>query len=675
MEKSVKRNSKQSPNTAEEQDVYRNVVEFEEMEARTRDGKEDATIYLNTCTDIRRLLGDILTLKCNSVENKPAVAKKRVEACMLTSVLKKLNRLENIRLSAARDAIATEKQMVEGRYMQYQNLLYEVDHYDSEYRKCMQYISRDETIDLISTEEFFKNAPEDITSKFLEDNENNHELYLARLDFELKQRINLALLLEDLKVEKKSVKEEIINLKEKLAGLEPKLLDVVAATKPLQEYLGLNIGEINPEHKLACHLPDYLYLMYCNTDAYRQFIDKGCITIEIKGDLEEVRLYNESQKVLQDETDHEQDLQEETTGIKKHRRRKGTEVDREEEKKKNMLLKHPLSVEVTMKTEHVTLKLHFYYLPTLRIVTVVSTTESLSDVLKNSTCAQVVLTGESILNQLYPKDTGTDSPNLVNYYQLKQVGIDRFQALISQLGYAYGWAQKICGLEFLNMQNAENRFRKHARMYQHTVEECFTIIERRLRARGALAMQMYNLEQNLIPTVPAHILHPKSASSTLTKFATTSFQRFCQDALNAHTLVDKELIAEDDLFYLAVIERPKASMNAWIAIRNDYPDTVPMFVLHLKYNGDHHSENSDQIRDMERNVNGDWKTRARGKDLSGCLLAAQLKYLCAFLDVYLETNDDSVFSNSTVFFRPVSGRTRRRPFKFHKTGNGIFAQY
>lgn len=310
--------------------ILQNVVEFEEMEARTRDGKEDATIYLNTCTDIRRLLSDILTLKCNSVEvkfysrdfyvfimkcllfqqNKPAVAKKRVEACMLTSVLKKLNRLENIRLSAARDAIATEKQMVEGRYMQYQNLLYEVDHYDSEYRKCMQYISRDETIDLISTEEFFKNAPEDITSKFLEDNENNHELYLARLDFELKQRINLALLLEDLKVEKKSVKEEIINLKEKLAGLEPKLLDVVAATKPLQEYLGLNIGEINPEHKLACHLPDYLYLMYCNTDAYRQFIDKGCITIEIKGDLEEVRLYNESQKVLQDETDHEQDLQE-----------------------------------------------------------------------------------------------------------------------------------------------------------------------------------------------------------------------------------------------------------------------------------------------------------------------------------------------------------------------------
>lgn len=60
--------------------------------------------------------------------------------------------------------------------------------------------------------------------------------------------------------------------------------------------------------------------------------------------------------------------------------------------------------------------------------------------------------GESIVGELFDGDLGTDSPNPVNHYQLQKVGLGSYNSLVHQLGYAYSWAQKICGLDFLLLQ-------------------------------------------------------------------------------------------------------------------------------------------------------------------------------------------------------------------------------
>lgn len=73
---------------------------------------------------------------------------------------------------------------------------------------------------------------------------------------------------------------------------------------------------------------------------------------------------------------------------------------------------------------------------------------------------------------------------------------------------------------------------------------------------------------------------------------------------------------------------------------------------------------------MERAVNLGWE---KEKNNAGWLLTAQLRYLCGYFDVYLETlSSDSNFPQNMVFFRKVSGRNRRRPFNFRKIGTGIF---
>lgn len=77
--------------------------------------------------------------------------------------LKKLNRLEKVRTRAGRDALNKEKQQVDSTHLLLQNLLYEADHLNKEVTKCLQFKSKDEEIELVPLDNFYKEAPEDIS--------------------------------------------------------------------------------------------------------------------------------------------------------------------------------------------------------------------------------------------------------------------------------------------------------------------------------------------------------------------------------------------------------------------------------------------------------------------------------------------------------------------------------
>lgn len=77
--------------------------------------------------------------------------------------LKKLNRLEKVRTRAGRDALHKEKQRVDSTHLLLQNLLYEADHLNKEVTKCLQFKSKDEEIELIPVDSFYRDAPSDVT--------------------------------------------------------------------------------------------------------------------------------------------------------------------------------------------------------------------------------------------------------------------------------------------------------------------------------------------------------------------------------------------------------------------------------------------------------------------------------------------------------------------------------
>lgn len=87
----------------------------------------------------------------------------RLKASVMVVTLKKLNRLEKIRTKAGRDTLHKEKQKLDSMHLLLQNLLYEANHLDKEVTKCLQFKSKDEEIDLVSVENFYKCAPEDVS--------------------------------------------------------------------------------------------------------------------------------------------------------------------------------------------------------------------------------------------------------------------------------------------------------------------------------------------------------------------------------------------------------------------------------------------------------------------------------------------------------------------------------
>lgn len=93
------------------------------------------------------------------------------------------------------------------------------------------------------------------------------------------------------------------------------------------------------------------------------------------------------------------------------------------------------------------LKLKFYYYTQLKIVAVHSDIVIPTNITGNT--AKEVLQGDSIIGELSDGDSGTESPNPINHYQLRKVGMTSYSSVVHKLGYAYSWAQKVCGLDFL----------------------------------------------------------------------------------------------------------------------------------------------------------------------------------------------------------------------------------
>ncbi|KAG5872557.1 hypothetical protein JTB14_033976 [Gonioctena quinquepunctata] len=632
-------------------DIYKKVVAFEEKEAVNRQSEIDASIYFELCKDIKETLKEVYDQKVSGSATKNSNKDLQTEIFIKLCVIKKLNRIDKIKHVFGKDTMTTEKHKCDSIKLSYQNLVYELHHLVAETNKCLAFKSKDEDIELVSFEDFMRDAPESLSKKFQnydpQDREQKHGLRLARLEWELTQRKNLAQLCKSLIEEQKKLGQDLVERKEKLNALRPLLNNIINSTKPLQEHLDMSLNELRVEHKLAYLLPDQLYIFYVNvlsrSDQWKESADND---------------------LLDDEESEAEAEVEEVVEVKKKRHRKSVQqVDPLEEKKKALLQVHPLSVEITAKLSNGTsIVATFRYLTKLKIVAVVSKTNIPQNI--TGYAAREVLAGENILNELVRGDLGLESPNPISQFQIKKVGVSSFQCLVPHVGHVYHWAQRVCGMDFLTKQMNSHD------VGSSNVENVMKILFKRLETKYDLATQLQQLEQNVLPQVPNIEDCPSNPLSVLTKWSSISYQKYCQLEFT-RLYIEEDLVSPEDLFYSAELSRGGASLQACIVIKNNYPEIAPLFSLCLNFNGVHHSANSDEIRDMERLVN----CLEDEDEASAWVLSARLTRLCSYLDVYLESTDSKTFPQTVTFIRSMCARNRKRPYKFRKMGNGIFTQY
>lgn len=110
---------------------------------------------------------------------------------------------------------------------------------------------------------------------------DEHQLQLARLEWELCQRRELAGSCSELIASKERVAAAIAAARSRLDALAPHLKDVLKATKPLQECLAMRLDDKRDEARVASLLPPPLFLLYANASAYSDAM--GIKTISVGG--------------------------------------------------------------------------------------------------------------------------------------------------------------------------------------------------------------------------------------------------------------------------------------------------------------------------------------------------------------------------------------------------------
>lgn len=636
----------------------------EEVELDSRNPEQDYLQYKESCESLATLMAEIQELKANGAkEGSPEVEQRRMQGCILFMNLKKLNRLAHMRLKRGRDQTHEAKQKVDVLHLQLQNLLYEVMHLQKEISKCLEFKSKHEEIDLVSEEVFYKEAPPEISRSHLTRNDQ-HQLTLARLDWELEQRKRLAEKYKESQATKEKIQKGIEVKKEHLRSLQPGLNAIMQASLPVQEYLSMPFEQTQKQTEIARHLPPPLYVLFVQANAYGQACDKNLI-VSISGDVDEAKALSKPPDDSQDD-ESDSDAEEEQEKTKRRRTTTGGQL---EEKRREVLKQHPLSVRVDLKCKDGSiLHLYFFYLMNLNIMTVKTKVATSMDV-TTAISAGELLRSNTLLSCLYIGDQGRETPNPANRYQFDKVGIVTFADYVDELGYPYMWVQNLGGLHFPN-DGSESVCVGSSLSASH-METTMKLLRARVQSRLALQKQFASLEHSIIP-VSSECQHfvPAKIVSRLARWTITTHQDYMDLPYTKH-VTDAGLAKDTDLYFMGIVERGTARLQAAVVISPRYPETAPLFSLLLSWKGERSGRTDDNLRAIESEVNM-FKHELQGPRPGHQLLTNQMARLCMCLDVYLETEgqDDSVegpreFPREKMCLRTVRGPNRLKPFKYN----------
>ncbi|CAF1062557.1 unnamed protein product [Rotaria sordida] len=511
----------------------------------------------------------------------------------LCNKLRSFNRIGRMRIQKARELTAEHRNRLDDQTLEQQNLLYELSHINKEIARCEEFKSKDQKLELVSLEDFYANAPPELTDSKITENDP-HRLHLFQLDWELMQREKLHDDCKGLQTEISDLKKQIVRRRKRLRSLRPKLKQVVKSTDPVRRYIESQFDDTNNfsqsiNNPLIAKLPDPLYVLYSLVLAYQQ-CDGRHITCQIDSKEDSSTGNTTSSDTNSDGTYLNGDPQYQP-----------------------LLRQHPLHVKVTLllSPDH-TGELIFSYLTQLNIVTVQGKLSGL----KAQQSQTLTLT--LLHNLLDDNDNGQSSPNPATDFLFQQQGKSApiFSDAIG--GYPYHWIQQLCKCQMVPLQR------------QELVTDCSEIIKRltqRMRARITLDRILINLEKNEMPLLAegnetTSILNSSLRRSINNLPTLRSWREISFDDSNKYeyiqTLINENLIDrvttsiyECKFQSLSQDDNNKIILYAHIFIPANYPQarSIILLKLLLSINGNKTIErtrtNSENIKILERSLMSD----------------------------------------------------------------------
>ncbi|KAH9616198.1 hypothetical protein KSS87_009911 [Heliosperma pusillum] len=353
--------------------------------------------------------------------------------------LRQANRMILIEEDRVKAETDRAKAPVDSTTLQFHNLMYEKSHYLKAIKACTDFKSKYPDIQLVSEEEFFREAPEEF--KGTATSSDSHNLMLKRLNYELFQRKELCKLREKLEQQKKSLLETIASRKKFLSSLPSHLKSLKKASLPAQNQLGvLHTKKLKQLHAAEL-LPPPLYIIYSQFMAQKEAFGEN-IELEVLGSLKDAQAFVRRQtcvSTVQENTKADDDVPDEEDDSQRRRKRPRKVVGKDNIEAAGVYQVHPLKIilhvyddEAADQKPSKLITLKFEYLFKLNVVSV--GIDGSNEGPENN-----------ILCHLFPDDNGLELPLQSAKLLLGDGAV--FDELRSMRPYK--WAQHLAGIDFL----------------------------------------------------------------------------------------------------------------------------------------------------------------------------------------------------------------------------------
>lgn len=189
---------------------------------------------------------------------------------------------------------------------------------------------------------------------------------------------------------------------------------------------------------------------------------------------------------------------------------------------------------------------------------------------------------------------------------MKQLSLDSSTFLSKlvehQLGKPYGWAQNLCGLNFIACTQSltvAGTSIDYA-LTQQTVPNIVKKIRSRLQSRLTLYHQILDLEQknidNLLATSTADSMSSVRVLCTLVQWTSITWNEYVERNNVTAKFVEERVVTPDHLLYSAIIIRGSAKLECLINISPNFPNACPLWAISLSWNGIRNASTNSDIR-------------------------------------------------------------------------------
>ena len=217
------------------------------------------------CSRLRAVAKDVKARLSSS--NDADLNELAVEAAMLFSELKGVNRKLYSSVESERTRVAKAKSETETRHLALQNLLYEKANLLREIKACREFATVEtDKIELMDERAFEKTAPPELAAASTKS--DPHKRLLNRLSHEHIVRKDLVEKVRALKEKREDVEKSNIEKKDFLVGLPDRLEEIEQATRPLQKYFGASLSDRVVRQERVQKLPAPLFVCYCQLESY-----------------------------------------------------------------------------------------------------------------------------------------------------------------------------------------------------------------------------------------------------------------------------------------------------------------------------------------------------------------------------------------------------------------------